>query len=843
MMAKPPNRNPQSKRQPRRRWARYGGYTLLTLAGLFVAGGVGATLFWRASLPELNGQVALPGLSKTADVYRDAHGVPHIFAGSRNDALRVLGYLHASERFFQMEMNRRAGKGRLAEVVGKDMLGTDKFLRALDVYRLAATSYKSFTPAAQAAIAAYCDGVNAWLSTHRHRLPLEFTLLGIEPEPWQPADSLVWAKLMALQLSANLEREMQRGALLAAQPAAVVDRLYPQYPANAPYTTEPRLTRAGLAPVQLTPVKELAQPPLLQKRGAVDPALGAALTQLAAVWPFHAPGASNEWVLGGTRTISGMPILANDPHLSLETPVLWYLARIVTPELYVTGATVPGLPVVLLGQNRYIAWGFTTTNSDVQDLFIETIDPQDPTKYLTPSGSEKFSTRNETFKVKGEPDVTATFRATRHGPVLSDADTDAAKLLQDSQHVVALAFTGLSDHDTTPEALWRLNAARNWQEFQSALELFQTPPQNIVYADWMGHTGFTAPGLVPVRIDGDGRYPVAGADGKHDWRGMIPFTYAPRLRDPDGGAIFNGNNAVTRPGIYWFGRDWETPHRAQRIQDMISAIPRRGVPAVRAMQADILSLPAQELLPMLLHVTPQTAQETQALTLLRGWDATMQADRPEPLLFEWWVMRLYDAVARPPFGALGSVPGQYNAQALAEILRQPAGWCDKLLPEKSADCAPQIAAAFRQTLQELTARYGADVAQWRWGNEHFAPLENKVMHHVPGFDRWFGQHVASDGGFYTVNRGGNFEQMDKPHPLTKTHGSGFRAIYDLADLESSRYIIAGGESAHPLSPYYANLVPLWNSGQDIAITGTKEELAAHNHGHVEFVDAVDSSKK
>ena len=833
-MAQPQLRQPQpkSKKKPKPRRRHYGRYALLTLAGLVLAAGAAATYYWRASLPELNGRVALPGLKTAADVYRDAHGVPHIFAGSRNDALRVLGYMHASERFFQMEMNRRAGQGRLAEVVGKDMLATDKFLRALDVYRLAEKSYATFSPGARAALEAYCAGVNAWLETHRRRLPLEFTLLGITPEVWRPADSLVWAKLMALQLSANLDRELQRGALLAVQPAAVVDRLYPPYPSNAPFTTEPRLVRAGLAPVMLTPVWELMSAP--QRRGAVDPAIGAALSRLAAAWPFHAPGASNEWVLAGTRTVSGLPLLANDPHLGLETPVLWYLARIVTPELYLTGATVPGLPVVLLGHNRFIAWGFTTTNSDVQDLFIETIDPKDPEKYLTPQGSEKFSVRSETFKIKDAPDVTVNFRATRHGPVLSDADDAAAKLLQDSQHVVALAFTGLGDEDTTPEALWRLNAARNWKDFQDALQLFQTPAQNIVYADWMGHIGFTAPGLVPVRKDGDGRYPVDGADGKHDWRGMIPFTYAPRLFDPDTGAIFNGNNAVARPGLYWLGRDWETPYRAQRIQDMIAEIPRRGVAGMRAMQADTLSLPAQELVPYMLRVAPQTAQEQQALDILRGWDFTMRADGPEPLLFEWWLMRLYDGVARPPFGALGNIPGQYNAQAVAEILRRPAGWCDKMLPEKSPDCAPQVAAALRQALQELSGRYGPDIAHWRWGDEHFALLENKVMRHVPGFERWFGRQVASDGGFYTVNRGGNFEQTGKTHPLTKTHGSGFRAIYDLADLESSRFMIATGQSGHPLSPHYADLVPLWNSGQDIAITGSKEELAAQGHGHLEF---------
>ena len=840
---------------------RIGLLALLALAGVGV---LAAIIIWRLSLPDLNEPAALPELQARVDIYRDTHGVPHIFAANRNDALRALGYVHASERFFQMEMNRRAGQGRLAEAAGKDAVNLDRMLRGLDLYRLAETSIAALSPDARAALDAYCAGVNSWLESHQHGLPLEFLLLNIKPERWKPADSMVWGKLMALRLSVNMAKELRRAALLTVQTHEVVERLYPPYPGDAPVTMNPIFARRGvmqpMPPLLLRPVSTLSElklPPRQpaspgksgahpspapaqksklkakpKKHSAIDPELGAAYVRLAEFWPFQTPGASNEWVIDGTRSATGQPMLANDPHLGLETPVMWYLARIVTPDLMLTGATAPGLPVFLLKQNSHIAWGFTTTNSEVQDIFVETIDPQDPAKYLTPSSREKFTVRTEIIKVKGESDVVMTVRGTRHGPVISDFDDDAAKLLTGKGYVLALAFTGLGGSDTTLEALLRLNMARNWDEFQNALQLYQTPPQNIFYADRAGHIGFTSPGLVPVRKEYNGRYAVPGASGRYDWNGFVPFTYAPRLFDPDSGAIFNANNAVIRPGLYWFGREWEAPYRAKRVQEMLRAKPQFTIQDMQAMQADILSLPARELSPYLLKIKPATGQESRALDLLRNWDFTMRADRPEPLIFEWWLMRLYDALVRPPFGKLGATLGQYNAQIVTDILQNPRGWCDTLLAAKSADCAPQITEAFRQTLQELMARYGNDVSQWRWSDEHFAPLENKVMRHLPLFDRLFGLQTPSNGGHDTVNRGGNADQIGARHPLAKTHGTGFRGIYDLSNPNRSQFMIATGQSAHPLSPFYDNLLPLWKSGQNIEITGTQEQLAAQHRGHL-----------
>jgi penicillin G amidase len=834
--------------RPRRRW-------FLTIVVWPVAAVLGAvlagTVLWQRALPEMEGRHPLKGLQAAVEVYRDAQAVPHIFAGNRADALRALGYLHAADRFFMMEMNRRAGQGRLAEVVGPDMLGIDKFLRTLGVYRLAQKSYDHFRPDQQALFVAYAEGVNAWLAAHHDKLPVEFTVLGFAPEPWRPADSIVWGKLMALRLSQNMQGELERAALRAKFPSEMVERLYPPYPQDAPVTIQPdfAVPTGKMIPTVKPDAGKAKKSKLRQRQGAPDspkpraatpsaitPTLGQAFAHLAAAWPFPPTGASNEWVVSGSRTASGQPILANDPHLGLETPVLWYLARLITPDGELKGATVPGLPVVLLGQNDAIAWGFTTTNSDVQDVFIEALSPQNPTRYLTPDGDAPFITRREVIKVKGQPDVVLNVRATRHGPVISDSDAAAKAALADDEHVLSLAFTGLGEADTTAGALLDLNAARDWPGFLQALQTYQTPPQNIVYADRAGAIGFINPGLVPVRKAGDGRYPVEGASGAFDWQGTIAFAQLPQLINPPGGVILNANNAVVGHDIAAYGRSWDTPYRAQRIAELLQPLRKSSVTDHAAIQGDILALPARQLVPALLALLPRDGlapDETLARDLLQDWDGAMLASRPEPLLFEWWLMRLYDALLRPPFG--GAATQQYNALAVQQVLANPSGWCDRRIQPRSADCAPQVRAALQQTLSELTVRYGEDIRTWRWGSEHFAPMPNKVLGHVPGFNKFFGLEHFSDGGFYTVNRGGNFDENGKTHPLIKTHGGGYRALYDLADPANSRFMIATGQSGHPLSPYYANLLPLWRTNQSVTLSGSAADFAAQHNGHLTFV--------
>lgn len=779
---------------------------LLTI--LLVLGGAAWVMF--GSLPSYSGKAEIKSLTGHVKVYRDVYGVPHIFADTRADALRALGYLHASERFFQMEMQRRAGQGRLAEAVGPDMLGVDKFIRTLGLYHLAETGYAAMAPDSRRLFQAYADGVNSWMDTHTNSLPPEFFILGIHPDPWKPADSVVWGKLMALQLSHNYKLEILRAQLAGKLSSDQMKILFPGW-ANAPVTMEPRAAR----------------------KADLDPSADDIQKKLSSITGLdHA--ASNEWVISGSRTQSGKPILANDPHLSLEAPILWYLARIVTPEFSVKGATVPGLPVVLLGQNNNIAWGMTTTGSDVQDLFVETVDPNNHNNYMTPSGSTPFETRKEQISIKGAESVTMTIRRTRHGPVMSDIDPEMAKIAG-SGKVISLAFTGLNENDRTAESLLRVNQAVNWKEFQEAFRLYESPPQNVVFADIKGDIGFINPGLVPIRKSGDGMMPVEGSSGTHDWKGTIPFEQWPRVYNPDAGFVFNANNAlVSNNGGNYYGTDWEEPYRAMRIQQFFDITDQHTLDSSAHMQADHVSLVARQLLPVLLRMKFDTYGEnanpraTEAIDMLRDWDGTMDKNRPEPLIFEAWLYQMHKLLLVNQAHQPIVERGPFAANSMALILdKKDNGWC------RPDICDAYSRQAFVESLAWLTSLQGKNMKNWRWGAEHIALLQNKVFKHFPFLAKSTDLSVASNGDFYTLDRGGSFAPPDD-QPFAREHGGGYRAIYDLANPDRSRFMITTGQSGHVFSPHYGDLVPLWNDVKSISLSGTEPELAAQNLPLLEF---------
>ncbi|MBV8472070.1 MAG: penicillin acylase family protein, partial [Hyphomicrobiales bacterium] len=729
-------------------------------------------------------------------VWRDRYGAPHIFAASLDDAARALGYLHASERLYQMEIQRRVGQGRIAEIAGPDLVNVDRFIRTLDFYRLAESSVAALSPWAQARLQAYADGVNAFLATHKNALPPEFLILGDDPEPWKPADSLVWGKLMSLQLSGNYGMEALRARLKQKLPPDQARLLFPALPADWPVTTEPA-----------------ANPSHASNESPID-LLGTLLPER------H--GASNEWVVSGARTVTGKPILANDPHLEIGAPILWYLARIVTPEGSVKGATVAGTPIVLLGQNERIAWGVTSAYTAVQDLFVETIDPANPDRYLTPDGPQPFATRTETIHVKGAPDVTLRVRATRHGPVISDVDASLAALAGEGK-AMALAFTGLGGQDTTSEAFLKVNAAANWDEFLAALHLYQTPTQNLVFADAAGDIGFISPGLVPLRKSGDGLNIVDGASGDSDWTGTIPFEQWPQIHNPAAGFAFNANNALVVPGRQPpIGEDWEEAFRARRIQQFFDTIDKHSLETSAAMQADHVSLAARELLPFFKGVPPSDERARQALALLAAWDGVMDKDRPEPLIFDAFLGELHRIMLVEKTGLPMTERGPFYATALISLLRDHPAWCDA--PDKpDPDCRATLARALDAALALIVKRDGADMTQWKWGAEHVALLQHKVYSHIPLLDRLSDISMPSSGDFYTLDRGGGFE-VTQDKPFARTQGPGFRGIYDLADPDKSRFMITTGESGHIFSPHYRDLAPLWVDGKSITLAGSEEDL-------------------
>ena len=791
-------------RRPRgaiaRRWLQWTGGAVLVPVLLAVLALMGIGAWMRLALPVYNGVARLPGLAAEVRVVRDRHAVPHIFADGMADAYRALGYLHAQDRLLQMELNRRTGAGRLSEVMGGSTLPVDRFMRVLGLYRLAEAQVAALSPRARAALEAYVAGVNAYLADPGRALPPELVLLVGEPEPWRPADSLIWGKLMALQLSGNWRAELRNARLALRLTAEQMDDLSPADPPGHAATL-PDLAEA----YQELDLDRLAM--------LLDAALPVA-------------DASNEWVISGAHTASGKPLLANDPHLGFTAPGLWYLARIVTPELTLAGATVPGVPFHLLGHNGAIAWGLTTTHSDTQDLFVEKLDPSDPGRYLTPAGTAPFETREERIGVRFRQDpVVLTVRATRHGPVVSDI-VGTAEAAAGPGHVLALAFPALTSGDRTPEALFRLNHARNADEVLAALGDFHAPQQNVAYADAAGRIGFAAAGWVPVRLAGNGMAPVPGWSGEYDWTGLIPFAELPQVADPVRGRIVNANNRIVGDGYpYLIATHWPEPHRADRIHELLDADGPHTVAGMARIQADNLSPAARLMMPELMRLAgpPVDARARKVFDLLGSWDYRMDKDRTEPLVYLAWLRALDRELTADELGEAYGQARSLRPLALLRMLTRRTAWCDDVTTQPTESCEEAVGASLDAALDLLTERLGDDMSAWRWGDLHKARFRHAILGRVPVLRRLFDILVDTDGGPFTVNRG-LADLSDGGELFRHIHGPGYRAVYDLADLDRSLFMIATGQSGRPFSPHYADLTPAWAAGEYLGLGGGADEL-------------------
>ena len=791
-----------------RRWVRH----LLTF--LFIVLFVPAVIFlagyaWLISgLPDLDGTIEVNGVAAPVEIVRDGRAIPHIFADSPEDAFYALGYVHAQDRLWQMEMSRRAGQGRVAEVAGRAGLGFDKLVRTLGFYRLAERIVGRLDADTRATLTAYADGVNGFLETRSGPLPLEFLAAGIEPEPWRPADSIVWGKLMTLQLSGNWFSERLRLQLARAlSPAQIADL----WPANA-----------AVGPITL----------------AADESLYRRVAALAGSGPAavadHKRGFSNEWVVDGSRTESGLPLLANDPHLPYEAPNLWYLARIEAPGLSLTGATVPGVPAVLLGHNGRIAWGLTTTQSDVADLFIERLADGAPGRYLTPDGPVPFTTREEVIKVDGADDVTLTIRATRHGPVVSDLWRDQGLPLP-AGHVLALQSAFLRDDDLSTQSLLRLNRATNWDEVLAALADHQAPQQNLVYADIAGNIGFIAPGLVPIRGRGDGFMPVPGWTGEYDWTGFIPFDELPRAFNPPSGRIVNANNIIVPPAYpHFLGREWGDPYRAARIGEMLDEAEPYDLNLFADIQADNLSGAARDVLPLLLAAPITGTRAAAAKARLAEWDYNMYRDRVAPLIFTAWLRELNRTLYADELGPLFGRYWGLRPDVVVNMLENRPAWCDDVTTPAPETCAARIALALDRATADLAATYGEDMNQWRWAYAHKATFNHRVFETVPLLDSVANISLAADGGAFTINRNAS-NIRDPDAPFAAIHGAGYRAIYDLSDLSKSLFIQATGQSGNPLSPHYDTFTERWRDFRYLSIAGDRDSLAESGLGVLTLV--------
>ncbi len=734
------------------------------------------------------------GLAAPVRIETDARGVPTIRAQSIPDALFGLGYVHARDRLWQMEFERRVGSGRLAEILGEGLLPTDRFLRTIGFRRAAELTESRLPAEARRILEAYAAGVNAFLAADAAR-PIELRFLGVKPERWTPADTLVWGKMMAWDLAGNARGEIRRARFIEALGPERAAELLPLA------GSEPTILSASewQAPAGSTAVHtSVPRADWRAVENAFAPAVALGLGAGEAL-------GSNSWVLAGSRTSSGKPILANDPHLGFRTPSVWYLATLDAPGLRATGATLPGIPAVLIGHNDRIAWGLTSLEPDVQDLFVEEVDPDDASRYRHRGEWKRFEERAETIRVKGAADVTHTVRETVHGPVVNDA-FDGAEALGPA---VSLRWSGLDPDPGSTEAFLAISTARDWDDFLAAVEGLRASSLNLVYADVEGHIGYAAGGAMPIRPRADGLLPVSGT-GDDDWTGFLPPSSLPRVRDPERGYLVTANNRVMPADPYPFGRTWAEPFRAARIAERIEAKDRLTPDDVAAIQLDRVSLQARELQSLLARTPADDAASRDALARLAGWNGEMAPDSVEAAIYAAWFVEL----ARMPEDELGEVPrGSTRGRFLINALRRDSAWCDDGRTPEVETCEAFQAASLARALELLRGRLGADPSGWRWERLHRAVFPHDVFHEVPFLRRFFDLEIGQGGDGTTVNVGtfaqdGSFE-MDE--------GPGYRQIVELSAPVRGRYVITTGQSGNVFSRRYRDFLPDWRAGGYVAI--------------------------
>jgi penicillin amidase len=748
---------------------------------------------WLRSSTARDGVLELVGLIQPVEVYRDRFDVPHVYAQSADDAYFALGYLHAQDRLWQMELSRRAGSGRLAELFGTDALEQDRFMRTLGLRRAAEANLAQLDPSTQASLQAYAKGVNAGMAESRW-LPIEFYLAGApRPEPWHPADSLVWLKTLAWRLSGNWWEELLNLRLQSRLSAAQLADLFPPYPGDAPQTLPDVSAWYAQA---ARPVDRL----LAQHRDEADKSIG-----------------SNNWVVDGSRSASGKPLLANDPHLPLTAPSIWYFAHLHAPGLNVIGAGLPGVPGILLGRNDRVAWAFTNTNPDSQDVFVERLVPGKPGHYQTPGGEARFAEFTETLRVKGAPDEVMPIRVSRHGPVISSADADARQAAPPGT-VLALSWVGLRADDMTIRFMLNAGRAQNAEQLKAAARDFHSPQQNIVYADAEGRIGFIAAGKVPLRSEGNGlrgRLPAPGWLALYDWQGMIPFEQLPQRSASADGKIVTANQKITPQDYpHFITSGWALPYRAERISALLDQRAHHDVPSFAALQNDVFNPVAAELMPRMLSIGAEDELSRQVLRRMREWDYRMAADAAQPLVFAAWLRHLHEILTKDKLGEFYELVGDYNPAFLSRVLndreRSAERWC-RNSASAPTPCVEEIRLALQGALAELRRHYGDEPAQWRWGRAHISVFANQPFGQLPGLGRLFNIEAESAGGMDTVNVSG-YRYDGRTGRYLGESGPAFRAIYDLAEPDNSVFILGTGQSGRPWSSHYRDMNSAWAEG-------------------------------
>ncbi|MEP1354876.1 MAG: penicillin acylase family protein [Tateyamaria sp.] len=769
------------------------------------------------SLPNYDAVVRVPGISDTIEIVRDNANVPHIFAVSDADVFHGLGFAHAQDRLWQMMMLRRTVQGRLSELFGTATVDVDRFIRRLDIYRLAVQSVEAQDAETLAALKAYAAGVNARLDQINAealgRGAPEMFLFNTALAPWRPADSLAVAKLMGLQLSGHMSEEVLRARVSLAldDPARLADIL-PDVPGPG-VASLPEY--ASLVPGAMPSFAALPDDP----------------HPLSPFRPRGLAGASNAWAAAASRSASGGTLLANDPHLGFSAPAVWYLARLSLQSGAVIGGTIPGMPMVLTGRSDNLGWGLTTAYVDDQDVLIEELNPENPSQYRTPDGFKDFESRASILQIKGEDPVTLTLRWSDNGPILPGSFRNLETVTPPG-HVAALSWTVLSPSDTSVQSGLRLMMAQTVAEAISAAEGHIAPAQNLTLVD-RSSIAMKTIGAVPRRDaahQSQGRMPSLGWRSENRWQGRMAYQSNPGFVAPVGGILGNTNNkTIDRPFPNHVSFTWGDTQRVQRWRRLMQAREVHTRDSFIEAQLDTVSITARTLLPFMgaeLWFTGEAApagtperQRQRALALLAEWNGEMNEHWPEPLIYAAWLRALQDRLVRDELGPLADTLTHPEPLFIERVFRDIDGaavWCDVRQSAPVETCADMARFALDDALVWINETWGSQLESLRWGDAHQATHDHQVLGEVPVLRNFVNIRQSTSGGDNTLQRG--LTSGQGRNPFHNVHGAGYRGVYDFADPNSSVFVISTGQSGHFLSRHYDDLAQLWRRGEYIPMS-------------------------
>ena len=831
-------------------------YIIGVVLGLVIILGVVGIFLARSSFPQVSGEVNINGLEYPVDIFRDSYGIPNIYAQNTHDLFFAQGYVHAQDRFWQMDFWRHIGSGRLSEMFGKDQLDTDTFLRTMGWARVAQQELDAMGPDQLAILQAYADGVNAYLTDHKgSALSLEYAVLkllnaGYSPEPWQPLNTLTWAKAMAWDLgSSRMDSEVEHAILMKTLTAQQIADLFPPYPSDHPMVVPnfPISTQPGSTKVQSEGIQALAD---------LYPAFQSLLTSMSKVesllGPIGSGIGSNNWVIDGSLTSTGKPFLANDMHLGEQMPAIWYEIGLHCSTVSadcpynVAGFSFAGVPSVIVGHTDHIAWGFTNVGPDVLDLYIEKINPDNPNQYEVNGQWVDMTLVHETIQVAGSSPVDLTVRYTRHGPIIWDDPENHSKI-QDSwgtdlpaNFAISMRWTALEPVNVM-SAFVGLDKAQNFQDFRQAASFFAVPSQNMVYADIDGNIGYQTPGNIPIRLPGHGGdYPAPGWTDDYEWQGYIPFDQLPNAYNPPEGYIVSANNAVVGTDYpYLITDQWDYGFRAERIVQMIQTAPGPiDATYIQKMHGDDYNASAAYMVPLLMQLPLQDEHLIAVRDLLSGWDYQDQMDLTAPAV--------YNAFWRATLAATfqDNLPEGYwpdGGDAWFEIMRQlvqnpDSTWWDDQNTSAVEKRDDILQKAFTNAVTELEGLLGKNSSGWTWGDIHTVIFHNQSLgtSGVGPIEAIFnrGPYRTSGGNSIVNATAWDAAENDPAKAYQVAWLPSERLIVDLSNLPASLWVITTGESGHAFHKNYADQSDLWRNIQYHPMLWDQQQVESNAKDHL-----------